>query len=202
VSERLIDWECAARPHPGEQVSGDRAFVTVDTTGVVAAAVDGLGHGPEAAHAADRALDVIQAAGDADVARLVERCHAALAETRGAALSVAAIEASDGALRWVGVGNVEGRIVRGSGRRRGRSEALLLTPGVVGHDLPPLRAATASLERGDLLLIATDGIDPGYADDLEPSRSCRAIAREVIERHARPSDDALVVVIRYLGGER
>lgn len=74
-------------------------------------------------------------------------------------------------------------------------------PGVVGHELPPLRTATVALERGDLVLMATDGVDPGYADDLEPAGSCGAISRAVLERHARDSDDALVVVIRYLGGE-
>ena len=186
---------------PGEDVSGDGALVAVRDGGAVATAVDGLGHGPTAALAAERALDTVRASGDEDVVVLVERCHDALRETRGAAMSIATIDRSRATMTWLGVGNVEGRIVRAPGSRGARSEALILTPGVVGHELPPLRAANVELERGDLLLMATDGIDPAYADGLEPSGPCSAIAQAVLERHARATDDALVAVIRYLGGD-
>jgi phosphoserine phosphatase RsbX len=199
MSPPPVEWDCAARPFPGEQVSGDRALVTVTDGGAVATAVDGLGHGAAAAMAAERAVDAVRAAGGNDVVVLIERCHAALRETRGAAMSVATIDPSDESLTWLGVGNVEGRIVRGPGRRGARPDELMLSPGVVGHELPPLRATTTGLRRGDLVLLATDGIGAGYADDLEPSGSCRAIARQVLERYARAHDDALVLVIRYLG---
>ncbi len=202
MSGRVIEWDCAARPFPGEQVSGDGALVRADggSAVAVAVAVDGLGHGFRAAHASDRALDAVRSSDETDIVALVESCHAALRDTRGAAISVASIARRDGSVTWVGVGNVEGRVVYAS--RAARPAALLLMPGVVGHDLPPLRAATTRLERGDLLVIATDGVDPAYADDLDPSRSCRAIAREVLDRHARGNDDALVLVIRYLGSDR
>ena len=62
-----------------------------------------------------------------------------------------------------------------------------------------MRPASVRLGRGDLLLFATDGIDPAFADSLPAAGPCRAIADGVLERHARPSDDALVLVVRYLG---
>ena len=198
MSGPVLEWACSARPIPGESVCGDQALVDVDGQLALAAAVDGLGHGPDAAVAAERALEAIAGCTATDVVDLAERCHEALRRTRGAALSMASLDGGSATMTWLGVGNVEGRIVRASSERA-RNESLLLAPGVVGHELPFLRAASERLTRGDLLLFATDGIDPAFADALHTTGTCRAIADGVLERHARPSDDALVLVVRYLG---
>ena len=194
----VLEWACSARPLAGEPVSGDRGLVEVDGSLALAAAVDGLGQGPDAALAADQAVGAIAGCVAGDVVRVVERCHDALRRTRGVALSVAALDGRSATLTWLGVGNVEGRIVRAAGPAS-RGESLLLAPGVVGHALPTLRAASVRLGRGDLLMFATDGIDPAFADALSMAGSCRAIADGVLERHARQTDDALVLVMRYLG---
>ena len=196
MSAAAVEWACSARPVPGEQVCGDRAVVHRDGQVAVAAAVDGLGHGPEAAIAAERALDAIAEGPHDDLVGLVARCHEALASTRGAALSLASVQR--GSATWIGVGNVEGRIVRAT-RERARDQSLLLAAGVVGYDLPPLRPSSVELARGDLLVMATDGIDPAFADSLDTTGSCSAIAARILERHARPRDDALVLVARYMG---
>jgi len=195
----VLEWAFRSRPIDGAEVSGDRALVHVEGRSAVAAAIDGLGHGPEAAVAAERAAGAIAGRAEADVAVLVARCHEVLARTRGAALSVASLDGSADLMKWLGVGNVEGRVVRAS-NRHAAAESLLLTPGVVGHELPRLHTSSTRLQRGDLLLLATDGVDPGFADALDTSGSCAAIADRVIERHGRTSDDALVLVVRYLGG--
>jgi negative regulator of sigma-B (phosphoserine phosphatase) len=195
----VLEWAVRSRPIDGAEVSGDRALVRVHGPSAVAAAIDGLGHGSAAAMAAERAADALAGRAEADVAMLVERCHEVLARTRGAALSVASLDGSADLMKWLGVGNVEGRVVRAS-KRHAAAESLLLTPGVVGHELPQLRASSTRLQRGDLLLFATDGVDPAFADVLDVSGSCAAIADRVLERHGRRSDDALVLVVRYLGG--
>ena len=196
MSARVLDWDYASRPYPGEEASGDGALVKVEDDHAVAVVVDGLGHGPAAADATRRVLDTVRSNGTTDLHELVERCHVALRDTRGAAMSVAMIDASRGSLTWLGVGNVEGRIVRAPGER---VDSLMLTPGVVGHRLPRLLPGTLALRRGDLLVMATDGIDPAYADSLPPAGACGAIAQAVLAEHASLTDDALVVVMRYLG---
>ena len=198
MSGRVLEWACSARPAEGESVSGDQALVQVRDRAAVAAAVDGVGHGPEAATAAERALAAIGDWNGAGVEDLIERCHDALTSTRGAAMSVASLDGGTASMTWLGVGNVEGRLVRAS-RRRGWREALLPGPGVVGHVLPALRPASVRLERGDLLLFATDGIDPAFADALDTAGTCDTIADTLLSSHARGSDDALVLVVRFLG---
>jgi len=199
MSPPLLEWSCSGRALPGERVSGDRALVNVDGHAALCAVVDGLGHGEPAAAAAERAISSIGEAAAVEPT-LVERCHSALERTRGVAMSLASFDSGAGLLTWLGIGNVEGRLVRAE-PARADAVPLLLAPGIVGHVLPALRPTSVRVRRGDLLLIASDGIGPGFADVLRPAGSCDAIARRVVDRHARPSDDAIVLVARYLGGD-
>jgi phosphoserine phosphatase RsbX len=193
----VLEWDCHSRPRPGEGVCGDRGFAAVRDARAVAVAVDGVGHGPLAALAANRGVEAVRAAPHDDVVVLVERCHAALEPTRGAAIGIASFDGVASSLCWVGVGNVEGRLVRAA--RGAPPRSLLLRSGVLGHRLPPLRPETLRVTRGDLLLLATDGVDPGFADSLVPTGSCSEIAERVLEQHATRPDDALVLAARYLG---
>jgi phosphoserine phosphatase RsbX len=197
-SQPRFDWGVAAYPFPGEEVSGDRAVVAVDGKRALVAAIDGLGHGPHAAHAADAAAQVLEGLAGADPVDAAQRCHEALRATRGAAISLASFAEEPATMTWLGVGNVEGRLIRGSAWSQ-RQESLLLRGGVAGHELPPLATATCPVERGDLLVFATDGVRGDFADSLDASGACSSIAARVLSRHGRLTDDALVVVVRYLG---
>jgi len=108
----------------------------------------------------------------------------------------------EGQLTWLGVGNVEAILLRsdpaGSGAKT-RSDRVLLRGGLVGYQLPVLRASTLRLAPDDLLIFATDGIDAGFAEGLVCSDSPQQLADDILERHFKGHDDALVLVVRYLG---
>jgi len=193
-----FEWGVAARALPGEEVSGDRAVVAANGNRALVAAIDGLGHGRHAADAAEAAARVLDSLGDADVVEATERCHEALRATRGAAISLASFTDEPPAITWLGVGSVEGRLVPGRARDP-RHESLLLRPGLAGQELPPLTPATLPVERGDLLVFATDGVRGDFADALDVTGTCSSIAERVLRRHGRQTDDALVAVVRYLG---
>jgi negative regulator of sigma-B (phosphoserine phosphatase) len=193
---RLVDWAIATRMHRGQVVSGDLHVVAPFAGGVLVAVVDGLGHGPDAAEAARVAAAVLQEAAGQPVTSLVERCHAALRRTRGAVLSVASFDARAGTMTWLGVGNVEGSLFRADGTRR---EALLLRGGVVGYQLPILRAAVLPIAPGDVLILATDGIRGDFTACVPVGRPPEQVADDIIGGHAKSDDDALVLVAGYLG---
>jgi phosphoserine phosphatase RsbX len=192
-----LEWAVAVRPRPGEAVSGDAALVELDGNAAVVAAVDGLGHGAAAADASQRAVEALRGRAGTDADELVRLCHGALRGTRGAAVAIASITGD--ALAWAGVGNVEGWIFGGAGAGRGRPTSLLLRPGVVGATLPPARPSRERLRRGDVLILVSDGISPRFADGLDPVGSPQRLAETIMRGHARASDDAVVVVARYLG---
>ncbi|MGN6872728.1 MAG: SpoIIE family protein phosphatase [Solirubrobacteraceae bacterium] len=192
----VLEWDIATMPMPGESVLGDRAVVDFAAQHVLLAAIDGVGHGPEAAAAAQLAADTLKDA-EQEIASAALECHRALAHTRGAALSLASIDGREHTLTWLGIGNVECRLLHVGDPVPG-SESLLLHTGVVGHALPRLAPQTLSLAHGDVLIFATDGIRRDFADDLMPRGSCRDIADRILQEHVIGSDDALVLVARYL----
>lgn len=197
-----IEWSVAKRCRRGEATSGDLAVVNVLPGGALVAGVDGVGHGAEAARAAGRAGEVVRASPGLDLVRLMKRCHSALRGTRGAAISLAFISTSEGGMTWLGVGNVEGRVVSGDPSATRPKGSLALGSGVAGYELPAVRTAALQVRPGDVVILATDGVDPSFADALDLSGSTHAIAERIMARHGKPTDDALVVAVRYLGAQR
>jgi negative regulator of sigma-B (phosphoserine phosphatase) len=200
----LIEHGIAARTFSGERVSGDLALIKPFAHGVLAAAIDGLGHGEAAAAAAKLAADTLELHAEDEPAVLIDRCHRALKDTRGAAMSLASIDGREGMMTWLGVGNVDGQLLRVSATPPSR-ETLLTRSGVVGYQLPPLRVYRLFVIKGDLLIFTTDGINSRYmshfpADDpLLRRQSVQEIADRILARFGKMTDDAVVLVIRYLG---
>jgi negative regulator of sigma-B (phosphoserine phosphatase) len=194
-----VEWGIAMRCRRGEATSGDLAVVTLLPEGALVAGIDGLGHGTEAARAARKAADVVCESPSQDLVLLVQRCHAALKGTRGAAISLAFVSPSESGMTWLGVGSVEGRVLSGDPSATRPKGSLALGSGVPGHELPSVRAATVEVRPGDVLVLATDGIEASFADSLDISGSTQAISERILANHWKPSDDALVVAVRYLG---
>jgi negative regulator of sigma-B (phosphoserine phosphatase) len=194
----LLEWCTAGRPLPGEARSGDDALVLAGEDQALVAAIDGVGHGPLAAEAAEVAAATLRRDPWLDVEELTKRCHEALRPTRGAAVGLAAFRGA-GTVQWLGVGNISGRLVSGGGLSAPAGRWLGSVSGVAGDDdLPVLRPTTIPVRRGDVLILATDGIDGAFVDDVVATGTCQEIAERVLRDFARASDDALVVVARYL----
>jgi phosphoserine phosphatase RsbX len=189
----------AMRCRRGEATSGDLAVVSLLPEGVLVAGIDGLGHGDEAARAARTAAEVVRQSPSQDLALLVQRCHDALKGTRGAAITLAFVSLSEGGVTWLGVGNVEGRVLSGDPSATQPKGSLPLGTGVPGHELPPVRATKLDLRTGDVIVLATDGVASGFADSLDVSGSTQAISERILSDHWKPLDDGLVVTVRYLG---
>jgi phosphoserine phosphatase RsbX len=198
---RELEWGTAAAPHPAQDVSGDVALVIRMPEGALVAVIDGVGHGREAARAAQIARETICEAAGADLVALAHRCHRALACTRGAAVALAYVSTSASTLTWLGVGNVEGRLITGDQRARPTSAngSLRLRRGVIGHRLPAIGTAMVDLHRGDMLILSTDGITPGFEEALDVTGSSQRIAERIFAEHWTVADDGLVLVLRYLG---
>lgn len=199
----VIEWASAGRAL-GEfsegLESGDRAVVALFQAGALVAAIDGLGHGTEAARAANQAARLLEEHPCDSVIALIEQCHEALRRTRGAVMSLASFDARDSSLTWAGVGNVEGVLVRMNSARDRARKGLLGRGGIVGYQLPPLRATKIALDRGDTLILATDGIRSGFSEAVDMNRCPQENAESILGGYGKGTDDALVVVAQYLGG--
>ena len=185
----------AERALPGEARSGDHAVFVARSSGALVAAIDGLGHGGEAADAADVAAGVIARFPDEDPRELLERCHGALRYTRGVVMTVAWFDLERSTLSWAGVGNVDARLVRSGPDPR--EDVALVFGGVLGYRMPNVRPASMPLERGDLLVMITDGIESAISPGLAGGGAAQTMADRIFAMHGKGTDDALVVVVRY-----
>lgn len=199
MSEAIIDWAVATLALEGESVSGDLHAVIPFEGGALVAAIDGLGHGPEAAVAARHAAAALEENAAQPVTELLMRCHEKLRGTRGAVITLASFSVRESTMSWVGVGNIEGTLLRvdpGEGRPR---ESVMLVGGVPGHQLPSIRANELSVSPGDTLVLATDGVRGGYLDLMDLTDSPQKLADQLLADYGKATDDALVLVARYMG---
>jgi hypothetical protein len=199
IREPVVEYGVAKFALPGQGESGDDHLVCFNQNGVLIAAIDGIGHGEEAADAAKAAASILKAGVDEPIISLVEQCHEKLRSTRGVVLSLASIDPVHGMMSWLGVGNVQGVLMRADAKKRNPQETLLLRAGVVGSRLPPLQATVLPIAKGDTLFFVTDGISRDFADTLSAFGDAQRTAERILQRHRIGNDDALILVARLTG---
>lgn len=196
--EQGVEWSVISRSLPGETVSGDHHVVMTFPGGALLAVIDGLGHGEEATLAARRAADVLTGHPNSPVLVLIQECHRALRDTRGAAMTLISLEKSRHRATAIGIGNVEAMVVRADSAATPQRESLLLRNGVVGFQLPALQESVLEIRPGDLLVMATDGVRGDFGDVLAARDPLPAVVEGVLGRSYRGTDDALVLACRIL----
>jgi phosphoserine phosphatase RsbX len=199
VSASVVDCGVAKFVLPGQAESGDRHLVRYKEDGILIAAIDGIGHGREAANAAKAATSVLKERAEEPIISLIRRCHETLRPTRGVVLSLASIDTSHGLMTWLGVGNVQGVLMRANTKKRCAQEVLLLRGGVVGSQLPPLQATVLPIARGDTVYFATDGVRSDFGESLTARENPQRAADRILAQFQNGNDDALVLVARLTG---
>jgi anti-sigma regulatory factor (Ser/Thr protein kinase) len=183
-----------AVPYPGEDVCGD-AFAIADHDGrALALVVDGLGHGPLAATAAARAVEIFEAHSALGPVDLMQRIHDGLRSTRGAAASLAEVDARRGVVRYCGVGNIAASILED-----GRTRSLVSHHGTLGHDARKIAEFQYPWTAGSTLVLNSDGLVSNWTVTRYPGLSERAaslMAAVLYRDWRRQRDDATVVVLR------
>jgi negative regulator of sigma-B (phosphoserine phosphatase) len=170
----------------GETLNGDRVVLRTADERSLLAVIDGLGHGPAAAAAAQRAsLHLESVPLEMDLKQVVQGLHSQLRGTRGAAAMVCSL--SGGRLEGCGVGNVELRV-------QGGSLPVVLSPGILGSNVRAFRIFCGELHMGSRLALFSDGVSSRFSlqgvRQLTPAEACALI----LERHGYSHDDATVLI--------
>jgi len=179
------------RAHPGERRSGDAAVLRTTANGALFGVVDALGHGEIAADVADIAVEhAMEVALVEGIGGVVRRLDEALRGTRGAAALLCLVV--DDTLEACGIGNVELRTV-------GVKLPTVVTPGILGHGarghgLSRLRVFGGRLVAGSRLVLFSDGVSGRLRASEGAEVPAQAASAMLLERHARPHDDAAVLV--------
>jgi anti-sigma regulatory factor (Ser/Thr protein kinase) len=177
-------------PYPGELVCGD-GWAWRGQTIVL---VDGLGHGIEAARAAETATRAFLSNATDSCEQIVQRLHRALAPTRGAAVAVVRIDAAAHSVGFVGVGNISAAVID-----RGRVQHMISHNGTAGHVAPRIREFRYGFPDDALVIMHSDGVGSHWDIAGYPGLIAQhpaMIAGLLLRDHRRERDDAAVVVAR------
>jgi hypothetical protein len=195
----VLAWGVASAQLPGEPCSGDLHLVKTYPGGALVAVVDGLGHGVEAAEVARKAVESIEEHAGEPLVSLLKRCDKALHGTRGAVLSLASFDSHRHEMSWLGLGNVEGFLFGAPGSGTVERQALVSRGGVVGSRVGTVWATSLSVHAGDTLVFATDGIRADFTGEIRFGQEPQPLADLILAKCSKGTDDALVLVARYLG---
>lgn len=194
----FVEWACAIEPLSGEVDSGDSSVVQEFEGGMLLAVIDGIGHGKEAAKASIIAEEILKLHAGDSVISLVQLVHERLRSTRGVVLTLASLDFRDRTLTWIAVGNVAASIHTKTADGHRSSESVMMRGGMVGVQLPPLKAEMLPLTSGDLMIFATDGVYGGVSVGMKLDDPVSDICANTLKAYSKGIDDALVLVARYL----
>jgi len=180
-------------PVRGETACGDAWAVRRQDSSTLVLVVDGLGHGPEAAKAAQAAVSVFRDSAMLDTRELVQQIHSSMQGTRGGAVALARIDSGTDEFGYCAVGNIAGRVQSADNCR-----GLLSNNGIVGGQFRRIEEIRYGWKSPARLILHSDGLQTRWALDSYPGLIQRhpAIVAAVLYRDfCRGHDDATVVVL-------
>jgi anti-sigma regulatory factor (Ser/Thr protein kinase) len=192
-----LDVGAVCLPVTGEQACGDAWAMRRGRDFTTFLLADGLGHGPDAAAAADLAVAIFDRQASRGPAELVRLIHGGLRGTRGAAVAVAEVAPGASVVRFAGVGNLTGQILSGV-----TSRSLMSHNGTAGVEARKVEQYDYSWPQDGMLVLHSDGLATHSLLEKSPglARKDPALVAGVLYRdHRRPRDDSTVVVVRAAG---
>jgi len=181
-----------AVPKTGEDVCGDACCVVETAVGRTAIVADGLGHGPDAAIAANEAIRLFRRHQALPVPQILDYLHAGLRATRGAAVAIARFDAGGTKIVYGGIGNISGAIMNGPETRR-----MISLNGTAGHVARRIQTFDYPFN-GGVVVMYSDGLQTNWSLERYPgiTRMHPTLFAAVAYRDfARHRDDATVLVI-------
>jgi hypothetical protein len=181
-------------PAPGELKCGDGWWAESTASRALIVLADGLGHGPVAHEAAQKAMAISRAYRDHTPRDLMVRIHEGLRQTRGAAAIVVVIDLARQTLTCCGVGNIAGMIVTPS-----HVSGLVSQHGTAGINKVRLQEFSYPFPADAVLILHSDGLKTAWNLDRYPGLAGHQpalVAAMLYRDFVRGRDDTTVVVLR------
>jgi serine phosphatase RsbU (regulator of sigma subunit) len=184
----------------GHAVSGDLAIIVEAVVQgspsiLRAILIDVAGHGPDAAAVTERLRGAPYLTTAADPTELATQLNAALRGVRGAAVAIVDLDREQHTARCVAIGSIYLRI-EGTNSREIDSQS-----GVVGEYMPTVRPKVEPIDRGDVVLIASDGVSSRKLSDVPRAwllAPAERLARRIVHEYGQPHDDATCIVLSVM----
>jgi anti-sigma regulatory factor (Ser/Thr protein kinase) len=207
-----LDIGAATRPYPGMKVNGDAFVIKTGSAHATVAVIDGLGHGPDAHHAALKARACIERHPDQALETLFLHIDRECRSTRGGVLAIARFDFGEMGRRglvnvyrsrqahmvFAGIGNIEARVLGIPKPFR-----LVTRRGIVGKNAPKPLVTRHPWDPAAVLVLHSDGLQTKWNAGVIQSvihKPAAVAARDLLRALDRKSDDATIVVVKWKGG--
>jgi hypothetical protein len=187
-----LTWDAVSRPCLGERVNGDAVFVERRSNKLLAAVIDGVGHGPEAGRASQVAVGALDAGWQPDLTAVLTELNSALEGTRGAVCSLVLVDLDASTVSYSGVGNVA--FLMNAEVPRGVHNV----EGILGHRIRTPRQFDLPLTTPFTVVLHSDGVSAFGISDYPRlvGQSAAAVSRTVVKRFGVLHDDATCLVVK------
>lgn len=200
AGRQQIDVKVVMVAKKGEERCGDNWTAIRKGNILKFALLDGLGHGPEAALAAEKGVLAFQEHNKVLPNEQIRNIHTQIKRTRGAVAGLAHIDFNHKQMLYCGVGNISGKLMSAA-----KPRPCMSYNGIVGHTIPStINNYIFNWERNDMLVLHSDGLSTRWDINKYPQimkHDGSIIAAALYKDYCRGSDDATVAVIRYLNRE-
>ena len=178
--------------HEGEP-NGDTWRLVYENQQITALMIDGLGHGEDAARAAQ--AGAVRFAEDpfAELTVQMQSMHQSMMGTRGGAVAIAHYDGVRDHVRYTGIGNIGGSLIAAE-----TSRGLTSHPGIVGVQFRSTHIVDHPNAGGQLLIMYSDGLQSRWRLNLYPGLRRRhpALIATLLHRDfCRGRDDVTVLVV-------
>lgn len=181
-------------PVKGESVCGDAWSMKSTGESCLVMLVDGLGHGPQAAEAAQLAVTVFQGSAQHRPGELLLTISKALGATRGAAVGIAEIALGQQKIYYSGIGNISAAVFG-----EDKYFNLISHNGIVGMEPTLIREFEYTWPEIGFLVMHSDGLAPNWSLDQYPGLSQKhptLIAGALFRDYRIIRDDCCILVAK------
>jgi anti-sigma regulatory factor (Ser/Thr protein kinase) len=193
-STRLLEVGAVCLTIKGEESCGDAWATKSNSNSTVIMLVDGLGHGPDAAVAANQAITIFRQSTTHNPKEILPLLQTGLNHTRGAAIAIAKIAFADNRVSFVGIGNISAIIFD-----QERSNHLVSHNGIVGLNAHNFKEFSYPWTQNSLLVLHSDGVATHWSLANYPGLTAKhpaLIAGVLFRDYERIHDDSTIVIAK------
>ena len=180
---------------PGQTVSGDGTYFSIDDRYFKLMVADGLGHGEEANYAVNEGIAAFKASKKTSPSAILKDIHQYIAKTRGMVATIVVFDAVKKTWTMAGVGNITTRMSNFLDIKNQMSYN-----GIIGHNIPNImNDQEAALNTFHQVTLCSDGIKSRWELAKYPgiNRCDLSIqAAAIYKDYARHTDDMSVVIAK------
>lgn len=195
--EALTQLAILERPHPRETQSGDMTFYERSPSKLRLAVIDGLGHGPAAREAAQRAIQALTGQLSLSLEDAVMKAHLSAAATRGATLGMVDVDLEAKLVRATTIGNIRVVIFFGGSRLWSPcgTDAVLGHGRGTFHGRLDIRVEQHPLPSDALFALFSDGLQSQLRLPWQRSGDLEELGLQLFSTYAVPTDDATLLLL-------